>query len=53
MTLFRLNASTKKSGAELTEAFKSMYRFHRDAGICYAFLADVDVHDGASLAKSC
>ena len=31
----------KTSSAELSEAINSMYRWYRDAGICYAFLVDV------------
>ena len=31
----------KTSSAELSEAINSMYRWYRDAGICYAYLKDV------------
>ncbi|KAL8994767.1 MAG: hypothetical protein Q9169_005351 [Polycauliona sp. 2 TL-2023] len=32
----------KKSSAELSEAINSMFRWYESAGICYAFLSDVD-----------
>jgi hypothetical protein len=31
----------KSSSAELSEAINSMFRWYRDAGICYAYLSDV------------
>jgi ankyrin repeat protein len=31
----------KRSSAELSEAINSMYRWYRDANVCYAYLADV------------
>ncbi|KAK1757807.1 hypothetical protein QBC47DRAFT_377014, partial [Echria macrotheca] len=49
----------KKSSAELSEAINSMFRWYRNAKICYAYLADVSAevipeHDepSASIAKS-
>ena len=33
----------QKSSAELSEAINSMYRWYRDAGVCYAYLADISV----------
>ena len=33
----------QKSSAELSEAINSMYRWYRDAVVCYAYLADVSV----------
>ncbi|KAI5998281.1 heterokaryon incompatibility protein-domain-containing protein [Pisolithus albus] len=32
----------KRSSTELSEAINSMYRWYRDAGVCYAYLNDVD-----------
>lgn len=32
----------KSSSAELTESINSMYRWYKDAEVCYAFLEDVD-----------
>jgi hypothetical protein len=32
----------KKSSAELNEAINSMYRWYREAAICYVYLSDVD-----------
>jgi hypothetical protein len=32
----------KSSSAELTEAINSMYRWYREATVCYAYLSDVD-----------
>ena len=32
----------KKSSAELSEAINSMYRWYREAAICYIYLSDVD-----------
>lgn len=34
----------KDSSAELQEAINSMYRWYRDAEVCYAYLDDVDAH---------
>jgi len=36
----------KTSGAELSEAVNSMYRWYEGAGVCYVFLEDVDVGPG-------
>lgn len=33
----------KKSSAELSEAINSMYRWYKNAGICYAYLSDVQI----------
>jgi hypothetical protein len=33
----------KSSSAELSEAINSMFRWYRDAAICYAFLSDVEI----------
>ncbi|KAI6143099.1 heterokaryon incompatibility protein-domain-containing protein, partial [Pisolithus tinctorius] len=33
----------KRSSAELSEAINSMYRWYQNAGVCYAYLNDVDV----------
>ncbi|KAF2430770.1 HET-domain-containing protein [Tothia fuscella] len=33
----------KSSSAELTEAINSMYTWYRDARVCYAYLADVNI----------
>jgi len=46
----------KTSSAELSEAINSMFRWYRGAGVCYAYLNDVDVHfeagtDGAPLSN--
>lgn len=32
----------KSSSAELTEAINSMFQYYQDAGICYAYLSDVE-----------
>ncbi|KAI5995882.1 heterokaryon incompatibility protein-domain-containing protein [Pisolithus albus] len=32
----------KRSSTELSEAINSMYRWYQDAGVCYAYLNDVD-----------
>ena len=37
----------KSSSAELTEAINSMYRWYKDAGICLAYLSDVEGTDMA------
>jgi hypothetical protein len=36
----------KTSSAELSEAINSMFRWYRDAAICYAFLSDVNIRAG-------
>jgi len=46
----------KTSSAELSEAINSMFRWYKGAGVCYAYLNDVDVHlevgtDGALLSN--
>lgn len=33
----------KTSSAELSEAINSMFAWYRDAGMCYAYLSDVDI----------
>jgi hypothetical protein len=33
----------KSSSAELSEAINSMFNWHQEAQVCYAYLADVDV----------
>jgi hypothetical protein len=35
----------KSSSAELSEAINSMFRWYKEAGICYAYLADVPFDD--------
>ncbi|PPJ54304.1 hypothetical protein CBER1_06144 [Cercospora berteroae] len=47
----------KSSSAELSEAINSVYRWYQRAGICYAFLVDMEMprlplsdHDGATAA---
>jgi hypothetical protein len=43
----------KSSSAELTEAINSMYRWYREAKVCYAYLSDVeDSADETALAAS-
>ena len=37
----------QKSSAELSEAINSMYRWYRDAVVCYAYLADISVSVGS------
>lgn len=37
----------QKSSAELSEAINSMYRWYKDAVVCYAYLADISVSVGA------
>jgi len=32
----------KTSSAELSEAINSMFRWYRDASVCYAYLSDLD-----------
>lgn len=34
----------KSSSSELTEAINSMYRWYKDAQICFAFLSDIEIH---------
>lgn len=34
----------KKSSEELGEAIRSMYRWYREASVCFAYLDDVEVH---------
>ncbi|KAL6246252.1 hypothetical protein RBB50_006487 [Rhinocladiella similis] len=34
----------KNSSSELTEAINSMYRWYKEAQICFAFLTDVEIH---------
>jgi hypothetical protein len=36
----------KSSSAELSEAINSMYKWYKNAQICYAYLADVSTYDG-------
>ncbi|KAI1856286.1 hypothetical protein JX265_011798 [Neoarthrinium moseri] len=36
----------KDSSTELTEAINSMFRWYKDANVCYAYLSDVSVGDG-------
>ena len=36
----------QKSSAELSEAINSMYRWYKDAVVCYAYLADISVSVG-------
>ena len=36
----------KKSSADLSEAINSMYRWYKDAVVCYAYLADISVSVG-------
>ncbi|KAI0539386.1 hypothetical protein GGR58DRAFT_524670 [Xylaria digitata] len=35
----------KRSSSELSEAINSMYRWYKEAGVCYVYLEDVDVSD--------
>ncbi|KAJ4176614.1 hypothetical protein NW755_014318 [Fusarium falciforme] len=35
------NCIDKTSSSELSEAINSMFQYYRDAGVCYAYLADV------------
>lgn len=37
----------KTSSSELTEAINSMYRWYKEAEICFAFLADIEIHKHA------
>jgi hypothetical protein len=39
----------KDSSTELSEAINSMFRWYRDAVICYAYISDVKAGDGRSL----
>jgi hypothetical protein len=38
----------KSSSAELTEAINSMYRWYKNAVVCYAYLSDVHILDASS-----
>lgn len=38
----------QKSSAELSEAINSMYRWYKDAEVCYAYLADISVAVGST-----
>ena len=42
----------KRSSAELSEAINSMFSWYQNAGVCYAFLADVPEHDDPTSEKS-
>ena len=42
----------KDSSAELSEAINSMYRWYANAGICYAYLADVSIEGVSAEAKT-
>ncbi|KAF4626331.1 hypothetical protein G7Y89_g11828 [Cudoniella acicularis] len=42
----------KSSSAELSEAINSMFQWYRDAGICYAYLSDVDSSENPSIEES-
>jgi hypothetical protein len=42
----------KESSAELSEAINSMFRWYKDASICYAYLSDASGRDDASLSSS-
>ena len=37
----------KASSAELSEAINSMYQWYKAAKVCYAYLADVSIHDAS------
>lgn len=39
----------KTNGAELSEAINSMFRWYRKAGVCFVYLADVDVGKSSRL----
>jgi hypothetical protein len=43
----------KASGAELTEAINSMYRWYQDAKICFAYLEDISADKASSLSQLC
>ncbi|CZR70205.1 uncharacterized protein PAC_20106 [Phialocephala subalpina] len=42
----------KSSSAELSEAINSMFQWYRDAGICYAYLSDVNSSEDPSKNRS-
>lgn len=42
----------KSSSAELSEAINSMFQWYRDAGICYAYLSDVNSSEDPSREES-
>src|SRR3954469_18826418 len=42
----------KKNSTELSEAINSMYRWYRDAEVCYVFLADVSAGDDLTRTSS-
>ena len=42
----------KSSSAELSEAINSMFRWYRNADVCYAFLSDVNADEVASAYSS-
>ena len=42
----------KTSSAELSEAINSMFRWYRNAKVCYAYLADVPAGDDVNLPQS-
>jgi hypothetical protein len=42
----------KSSSAELSEAINSMFQWYRDAGICYAYLDDVDSDQDPTIEES-
>ncbi|KAH6635980.1 heterokaryon incompatibility protein-domain-containing protein [Chaetomium tenue] len=37
----------KRSSAELSEAINSMFRWYKEAAVCYAYFADVQAHAGS------
>lgn len=37
----------RESSTELSEAINSMFRWYKDAEVCYAYLSDVDIGDGS------
>ncbi|KAI9150221.1 Vegetative incompatibility protein [Paramyrothecium foliicola] len=41
------NCIDKRSSAELSEAINSMFQWYRNAKVCLAYLADVDLGEGA------
>jgi hypothetical protein len=41
----------KDSSSELSEAINSMFRWYKDASICYAYISDVKVENGWSFSK--
>lgn len=42
----------KSSSAELSEAINSMFRWYREAGVCYAYLDDVPATTNPSMENS-